>query len=265
MGATSPADSVPRHLSGARQVASSSGNAAGSSRNAGGGGRSTSLGDDRDEDLDELLRDSVRLRLRADVPVGTYLSGGLDSSLITALAQAETDHQLRTFSIAFRDPRYDERAHQLEVAKAIGTRHHVVEAGPAEIADAFPDVIRHVEMPLVRTAPVPLFLLAREVRAQQITVVATGEGADELFWGYELFKEVVLRELSMREPRARRRAARTALRLSGTCRRAPRACVAPIPARDGTRRRGARFASHARQGDRRRQGLLPAGDRSRDR
>ena len=96
------------------------------------------LGEDRDEDLDELLRDSVRLRLRADVPVGTYLSGGLDSSLITALAQAETDHQLRTFSIAFKDPRYDERAHQLEVARAIGTRHHVVEAGPGEIADAFP-------------------------------------------------------------------------------------------------------------------------------
>jgi len=158
------------------------------------------LGEDRDEDLDELLRDSVRLRLRADVPVGTYLSGGLDSSLITALAQAETDHQLRTFSIAFKDPRYDERAHQLRVAQAIGTRHHVVEAGPGEIADAFPEVIRHVEMPLVRTAPVPLFLLAREVRAQQITVVATGEGADELFWGYELFKEVVLRELSRHEP-----------------------------------------------------------------
>jgi asparagine synthase (glutamine-hydrolysing) len=158
------------------------------------------LGDAREIDLDELLRDSVRLRLRADVPVGTYLSGGLDSSLITALAQAETDHQLRTFSIAFKDPRYDERSHQLRVARAIGTRHHVVEAGPREIAEAFPDVIRHVEMPLVRTAPVPLFLLAREVRSQEITVVATGEGADELFWGYELFKEVVLRELHGREP-----------------------------------------------------------------
>ena len=153
-----------------------------------------------DSDLDDLLRDSVRLRLRADVPVGTYLSGGLDSSLITALAQAETDHELRTFSIAFADPRYDERSHQEEVARAIGTRHHVVNAGPAEIADAFPDVVRHAEMPLVRTAPVPLFLLAREVRARGITVVATGEGADELFWGYELFKEVALRELHERQP-----------------------------------------------------------------
>ena len=153
-----------------------------------------------DADLDELLRDSIRLRLRADVPVGTYLSGGLDSSLITALAQAETDHELRTFSIAFADPRYDERSHQQEVADAIGTRHHVVEAGFAEIASAFPEVVRHAEMPLVRTAPVPLFLLAREVREREITVVATGEGADELFWGYELFKEVVLREINRHQP-----------------------------------------------------------------
>ena len=153
-----------------------------------------------EEDLEELLRDSVRLRLRADVPVGTYLSGGLDSSLITALAQAETDHELRTFSIAFKDPRYDERSHQQEVARAIGTRHHVVEALPTDIAEAFPEVVRHAEMPLVRTAPVPLYLLARHVREKGITVVATGEGADELFWGYELFKEVVLRALHRREP-----------------------------------------------------------------
>ena len=153
-----------------------------------------------DEDLDELLRDSVRLRLRADVPVGTYLSGGLDSSLITALAQAETDHELRTFSIAFSDPRYDERSHQEAVASAIGTRHHVVDAGPGEIATAFPEVVRHAEMPLVRTAPVPLYLLARQVREQAITVVATGEGADELFWGYELFKEVALREINSHNP-----------------------------------------------------------------
>ena len=113
------------------------------------------------------MRDSVRLRLRADVPVGAYLSGGLDSSLIVALAQQETEHQLRTFSVAFVDPNYDERPHQEEVAQALGTDHHVVEAGPAEIADAFPDVVRHAEQPLIRTAPVPLFLLSTEVRAQR--------------------------------------------------------------------------------------------------
>lgn len=152
------------------------------------------------DEVDGLLRESVRLRLRADVPVGTYLSGGLDSSLITAIAQEETHHQLRTFSIAFREALYDERAQQEEVAGAIGTDHHVVEVGSEQIAAALPEVIWHAETPLVRTAPVPMYVLAREVRAHGITVIATGEGADELFWGYDLFKEVVLRELAEGEP-----------------------------------------------------------------
>jgi asparagine synthase (glutamine-hydrolysing) len=151
-------------------------------------------------ELAELLADSVRLRLRADVPVGTYLSGGLDSSLVTALAQRASDDPLRTFSIAFADPRYDERAQQELVARVLGTEHHVVEAGPADIARAFGDAIWHCETPLVRTAPVPLMLLAAAARAAGITVVATGEGADELFWGYDLFKEVALRELHATAP-----------------------------------------------------------------
>ena len=72
--------------------------------------------------------------------MGAYLSGGLDSSLISALAQIEKRGELRTFSIAFKDPRYDERGHQEAVAKALGTSHHVVEAGPGEIARALPAV-----------------------------------------------------------------------------------------------------------------------------
>jgi asparagine synthase (glutamine-hydrolysing) len=151
-------------------------------------------------DLRALLEDSVRLRLRADVPVGAYLSGGLDSSLISALAQREKQGELRTFSVAFSDPGYDERGHQEAVARALGTSHHVIEVGSADIAAALPDVVRHAETPLIRTAPVPLFLLAREVRAADLTVVVTGEGADELFWGYDLFKEVALRELHARDP-----------------------------------------------------------------
>ena len=134
------------------------------------------------------------------MPVGAYLSGGLDSSLISALAQREKNGELRTFSVAFSEPGYDERAHQEEVARALGTRHHVIEVGPSEIASALPEAVRHVEAPLVRTAPVPLLLLAREVRAQGLTVVVTGEGADELFWGYDLFKEVAVRELYRRDP-----------------------------------------------------------------
>src|SRR6185436_9804645 len=122
------------------------------------------------------------LRLRADVPVGTYLSGGLDSSLITALAQQASDHELRTFSVAFHDANYDERGYQQQVAQALGTRHHVVEVGPREIAGAFRDAVAHA------------------TREHGITVVATGEGADELYWGYDLFKETALRELHARDP-----------------------------------------------------------------
>jgi asparagine synthase (glutamine-hydrolysing) len=151
------------------------------------------------DDLADLLADAVRLRLRADVPVGTYLSGGLDSSLITALAQQASDHELRTFSVAFHDARYDERAFQQVVAHALGTRHHIVEIGSREIADNFPAVVAHAETPLIRTAPVPLYLLAQATRAHGITVVATGEGADELFWGYDLFKETALRGLHARD------------------------------------------------------------------
>lgn len=152
------------------------------------------------EDLAELVEDAVALRLRADVPVGAYLSGGLDSSLISAVARRHAGDRLRTFSVNFDDPLFDEGAQQQLVADALGTDHHALQIGPSDIAGALPDVIRHTETPLVRTAPVPLFLLAREVRQQSITVVITGEGADELFWGYDLFKEVVIRELHDREP-----------------------------------------------------------------
>jgi asparagine synthase (glutamine-hydrolysing) len=153
-----------------------------------------------DGGLEQNLRDSIRLRLRADVPVGAYLSGGLDSSLISALAQVQKHGELRTFSVAFDDPSYDERAEQELVARAIGTSHHVVEVGAAEIAAAFPEVVRHAETPLVRTAPVPLYLLAREVHEHDLKVVVTGEGADELFWGYDLFKEVAIRRLHAHDP-----------------------------------------------------------------
>lgn len=145
------------------------------------------------EELGELLRDSVRLRLRADVSVGTYLSGGLDSSLITAMASRESDHPLHTFSVAFAAREFDESVHQEKVAAALGTVHHSLRVGPDDIAGAFRDVVRHVESPMIRTAPVPMYLLSRATREHGITVVATGEGADELFWGYDLFKEVVLR------------------------------------------------------------------------
>jgi asparagine synthase (glutamine-hydrolysing) len=178
--------------------------------------------DDSELPLADLLRDAVALRLRADVPVGAYLSGGLDSSLTSALARELVGDRLRTFSVAFHDPAYDERPFQEDVARRLGTEHHVLETGPQQIADAFPAVVRSCETPLIRTAPVPLWLLAETTRAQGITVVITGEGADELFWGYDLFKEVALRELHARDPqRAEALVDRLYPELAGAGRRGP--------------------------------------------
>jgi asparagine synthase (glutamine-hydrolysing) len=152
------------------------------------------------EQLDELMRMGVDLRMRADVPVGAYLSGGLDSSITATLAAAASPHTLRSFSITFDDPRFDESLYQRGVAQRIGSMHSVASIGENAIADCFPNVIWHTEAPLVRTAPAPMFHLAALTRKQGIKVVLTGEGADELFLGYDLFKEVAVRRFCLRRP-----------------------------------------------------------------
>ncbi|MEE9140723.1 MAG: asparagine synthase (glutamine-hydrolyzing) [Alphaproteobacteria bacterium] len=144
--------------------------------------------------LAEKLRASVQKRLRSDVPVGVYLSGGLDSAIVAALAQEESPYPLRSFSVAFRDEDYDESAFQEAAARHLGTRHHVLRITRNAIAEYFPETIWHAETALFRAAPVPLYLLARGVREAGIKVVLTGEGADEIFLGYDLFKETLFRE-----------------------------------------------------------------------
>lgn len=151
-------------------------------------------------DLDEIMRTGVALRLRADVPVGGYLSGGLDSSITCALAAEASPHTLRTFSVTFQDPEFDESAWQQEVALAVGSQHAVSHIAAGDIAEAFPSVVRHAETPLIRTAPVPMYLLAKLTRERDIKVVLTGEGADEMFLGYDLFKEVQVRLFCLRRP-----------------------------------------------------------------
>ena len=154
------------------------------------------------EELDALLHSAAGLRMRADVPVGGYLSGGLDSSITCALALPHTPHALRTFSVTFADPAFDESAHQAEVARAIASDHAVQHISQAEIAEVFPEVVRHAETPILRTAPAPMYLLARLARERGITVVLTGEGSDELFLGYDLFKEAEVRRFCLRQPRS---------------------------------------------------------------
>jgi asparagine synthase (glutamine-hydrolysing) len=153
----------------------------------------------------ERVRDAVEtatsLRmLRADVPVGSYLSGGLDSSLIAALGLRAKGSKFCTFSLGFADAEYDERPFQRAMADFIGSDHREVLVSRGDIARVFPDVIRHTERPVLRTAPAPLYLLSRLVNDAGIKVVLTGEGADEMFAGYDLFREAKVRRFWARQP-----------------------------------------------------------------
>jgi asparagine synthase (glutamine-hydrolysing) len=152
------------------------------------------------DELAALLDDATRIRLRADVPVGTYLSGGLDSSAVTALAQRHTRHPVRAFAIGFTDAAFDESADQNQVAHALGAEMtRVIMDGPA-IAELMPRVALLSEKPTLRTAPAPLLKLSESVRAAGYKVVLTGEGADEMFAGYDVFKLDKVRRFWARHP-----------------------------------------------------------------
>ncbi|WP_209600498.1 asparagine synthase (glutamine-hydrolyzing) [Sinorhizobium kostiense] len=155
------------------------------------------------EELRALLDDATRIRMRADVPVGAYLSGGLDSSIVSALAAGMTPRRLRTFSVTFDSAEHDESAFQLEMATALGTEHSSVACEAGDIARVFPEVIRFTERPIIRTAPAPLFQLSGLVREAGLKVVLTGEGADEVFAGYDIFKEARVRRFCGRQPGSR--------------------------------------------------------------
>jgi len=152
------------------------------------------------EEFERLLIDATCIRLRADVPVGAYLSGGLDSSVTTAIIHKYTDNRLDTFSISFEDPEFDESRFQRQMAAYLGTNHQVVYCSYADVGRVFPDVIWHTETPILRTSPAPMFLLARLVRDHDLKVVLTGEGADEVLAGYDIFQETAVRRFWARDP-----------------------------------------------------------------
>jgi asparagine synthase (glutamine-hydrolysing) len=149
------------------------------------------------------LEEATSLRmLRADVPVGSYLSGGLDSSLVAALGLRAKGAQFSTFSLRFADAEYDETEFQRLMARHLGSEHHEVLVSRRDIAEVFPAVIAHTERPILRTAPAPLFLLSRLVHQAGIKVVLTGEGADEMFAGYDIFREARVRRFWARQPQS---------------------------------------------------------------
>ncbi len=145
------------------------------------------------ERLTELLEDSVRLRLRSDVPLGAFLSGGIDSSLIVALAQRQRDTPVRTFSIGFPDKDFDETRYAAAVAHHVGTDHTRFEVTPdgVEIIDK---LVWHFDEPFGDSSAVPTWYLS-ELTRREVTVALSGDGGDELFAGYDRYRALWLSRL----------------------------------------------------------------------
>jgi asparagine synthase (glutamine-hydrolysing) len=157
------------------------------------------------EELRSLIEDAVKIRMVADVPVGAYLSGGLDSSIISTLASRITGDHLRTFSISFKASNYDESPYQDVMINSLDTRHTRNTISNKEILNNLPSVIWHCEQPILRTSPVPMYLLSKNVHENNYKVALTGEGADELFAGYNIFKEAKIRRFCSRQPNSKLR------------------------------------------------------------
>jgi asparagine synthase (glutamine-hydrolysing) len=148
------------------------------------------------------LEEAVRLRLRADVPVGLYLSGGLDSTFVAALMKRNMTSELHSFSISFEGSEKNEREFTLRASQEIGTHHHDFSVTKQMLWDNLEDCVWHTELPFVSLAPVGKFLLSEEAK-RFVTVALNGQGADEVFLGYKAFFRNALRDT--RSPDQKRR------------------------------------------------------------
>lgn len=152
------------------------------------------------EELYSLILESTRIRLRADVPVGAYLSGGIDSTYISSLVKQHFNNRLSTFSVRFTDNQFDETLFQQKAIDSLRTEHHSILCSEEDISESFSKIVWHTEMPVFRTSPAPFFHLSKLVLNNDYKVVLTGEGADEIFAGYNVFKEDRVRRFWAKEP-----------------------------------------------------------------
>ncbi|HED01027.1 MAG TPA: asparagine synthase (glutamine-hydrolyzing) [Proteobacteria bacterium] len=149
--------------------------------------------DDFSYELEELLKDSVKRQLVADVPVGVMLSGGLDSSLITAMAVATSPRRIRTFNVSFRGhDGFDESEHARLIAEFFGTQHEELLAEPASVT-LLPEIAKQFDEPIADHAIVPTYILSREIR-KHAKVALSGDGGDELFGGYSHYNWILKQE-----------------------------------------------------------------------
>ncbi len=164
------------------------------------------------------LEETVRMRLMSDVPLGMFLSGGVDSSAIAALIRRETSGPVKTFAVGYREARFSELSYAARVAAAIGTEHHEIVLGREEFFNALPRLVWHEDEPIAWPSSVSLAFVS-SLAAREVKVVLTGEGSDELFGGYERYRWQLLNQ----------RAANVYSILPGRLRAAVRASLASSP------------------------------------
>ncbi|HET9226914.1 MAG TPA: asparagine synthase (glutamine-hydrolyzing) [Thermoanaerobaculia bacterium] len=152
----------------------------------------------------ELLRDSVKIQLRSDVPLGVFLSGGIDSSAVVALMHEMGIRDIRTFTVAYDfGPQYDETRYARMIAEKFQTRHREVFVTPKEFQDFIPSLVWHMDEPVTESAAISLYFVAKMAR-EDVAVVLSGEGADEVFGGYPIYKYMQTLERYRRLPAALR-------------------------------------------------------------
>lgn len=144
----------------------------------------------------ELLTDAVKLRLRSDVPLGAFLSGGIDSSLLVALMAKQLDRKVETFSIGFSVAEYDETKYARQVAEHVGTEHHEFRVDP-DAAATLPDLVWHYDEPFADSSALPTWYVSKHTR-EHVTVALSGDGGDELFAGYPRYKATALAQWASR-------------------------------------------------------------------
>src|SRR5882757_5373746 len=143
------------------------------------------------------LEETVRMRLMSDVPLGMFLSGGVDSSAIAAIIKRSTDGPVKTFAVGYQEAQFSELSYAAQVARAIGTDHHETVVGMDDFFTALPRLIWHEDEPITWPSSVSLYFVSRLAR-EHVTVVLTGEGSDEMFGGYARYRHYAMNERYLR-------------------------------------------------------------------